>query len=84
VKVSHRNSIGGVPASSEWVIMKPKRMRLEAYGVGFGECSDAVSTSRRAQRGKLISKQASAGEVKEQKTLIGLIIEELHVIGRGK
>jgi hypothetical protein len=48
VMVSHSHSIGGVPANSEWVIMKPKRMRLEAYGVDFGECSDAVSTSRRA------------------------------------
>jgi hypothetical protein len=33
--------------SSEYVIMESKRMRLEAYGVDSGVCSDAVSTLRR-------------------------------------
>jgi hypothetical protein len=57
VKVSHRNIVGDVPMSSECVIMEPKRMRLEAYDVDSGVYSDAVSTLRRAQGGKLISKQ---------------------------
>ena len=57
MKVSQRNSIGGVPMSSEYVIMESKRIRLEGYGVDSGVCSDAVSTLRRDQGGKLISKQ---------------------------
>jgi len=37
--------------------MKARRLRVEASGVGFGERLSAVSTLRRAQGGKLISKQ---------------------------
>jgi hypothetical protein len=68
--------------ASDWAIMKPRRL-LEAYGDDLGASSEAVSTLKRAQEGELISKQASAGEVKEQRTF-GLIIDLWHVIGRGK
>lgn len=50
--------------------MKARRIRLEACGVGFGECSSAVSTSRRDREGQVDFKAASAGELKKQRTLL--------------